>query len=117
MTTVEVDAGVCGLVTRLRAAPGTDGVVVPRGESDCPRVQEYLAGLQMVEVSSALGRCCLEKVFLPAVEAGLHPACLVPVGVIKAVEVVAGLALPRQASIHFWDDSTVRWSEEVSSDG
>jgi hypothetical protein len=69
-------------------------------------VQEYLAGLQMVEVSSALGRCCLEKVFRPAVEAGLHPACLVPVGVIKAVEVVAGLALPRQASIRFCSDST-----------
>jgi hypothetical protein len=117
MTTIEVDAGACGLMTRLQAAPGETGVVVLRGESDCPRVQEYLAGLQMVEVSSGLGRCCLEKVFLPAVEAGLHPACLVPVGVIKAVEVVAGLALPRQASIHFWDDSTVRWSKEMSSDG
>jgi len=108
MTTVEVEAGVCGLVTRLRAAPGADGVVVLRGESDCPRVQEYLAGLQMVEVSSALGRCCLEKVFRPAVEAGLHPACPVPVGVLEAVEVVAGLALPHQASIRFCSDSTQR---------
>jgi hypothetical protein len=101
MTTVEVDAGVCGLVTRLRAAPGADGVVVLRGESDCPRVQEYLAGLQMVEVSSALGRCFLEKVFEPAAQVGLHPACLVPVAVLKAMEVAAGLALPREACIRF----------------
>jgi len=106
MITVQVDAGICGFVTRLEATPGANGAIVLRGESDCPRVQEYLAGLQMVEVSSALGRCCLEKVFRPAVEAGLHPACLVPVGVIKAVEVVAGLALPRQASIRFCSDST-----------
>jgi hypothetical protein len=117
MTAVEVDAGACGLLTRLQATPGADGAVVLRGESDCPPVQEYLARLQMVEVSSAPGRRCLERVFEPAARVGLHPACLVPVGVIKAVEVVAGLALPRQASIHFWDDPTVLWSEEVSSDG
>ena len=101
MTTVEVDAGVCGLVTRLRAAPGDDGVVVLRGESDCPRVQEYLAELPTVEMSSALGRCCLEKVFEPAARVGLHPACPVPVGVLKVVEVAAGLALPRTATIRF----------------
>lgn len=29
-----------------------------------------------------------------------HPACPVPVGIIKAVEVAAGLALPKEASIH-----------------
>jgi hypothetical protein len=103
-------------MTRLQAAPGENGVVVLRGESQCPRVQDYLARLKVVEVSSALGRCYLEKVFEPAAEVGLHPACLVPVGVIKAVEVVAGLALPREATIRFWDDSRVRWSEEVSSD-
>jgi hypothetical protein len=31
----------------------------------------------------------------------LHLACPVPVGIIKAVEVEAGLALARDASIHF----------------
>jgi hypothetical protein len=103
MTTIEVDAGICGLVTRLQAGPGTEGQVVLHGESTCPRVQEYLAGLGAVDVSSALGRCCVEKVFEPAARVGLHPACLVPVGVIKAVEVVAGLALPREASIRFME--------------
>ena len=111
MTTVEVDAGVCGLKTRLRAMPGENGMVVVEGKSSCPRVREYLAQLKMVEIASALGRCCLEKVFEPAAQIGLHPACLVPVGVIKAVEVAAGLALPREASICFWDDSTIHWIE------
>jgi hypothetical protein len=111
MTTVEVDAGVCGLKTRLRATPAEDGMVVVEGKSSCPRVQEYLAQLKMVEIASALGRCCLEKVFEPAARVGLHPACLVPVGVIKAAEVAAGLALPREASIRFWDDSTTHWIE------
>ena len=117
MTTVEVDAGACGFVTRLRAALHADGEVSLHGVSKCPRVQAYLAGLQVVDVSSALGRCCLEKIFEPAAQVGLHPACLVPVGVIRAVEIAAGLALPRQASIRFWDDSRVHWDEEVSAVG
>lgn len=101
MITVEIDAGICGFVTRLEATPGANGAIVLRGESDCPRVQEYLAGPKAVQVSAALGRCYLEEIFQPAARAGLHPSCLVPVGVIKAMEVVAGLALPREATIRF----------------
>ena len=34
-----------------------------------------------------------------AAEHLVHPACLVPAGIIKAIEVEAGLALPMDASI------------------
>ena len=101
MTKVEIDPGICKFLTRLEAAPSEDDVVAVSGESECPRVQKYLADLGALKVSSALGRCCLETVFAPAAQASLHPACPVPVGVLKAVEVAAGLALPRQVSIRF----------------
>jgi hypothetical protein len=101
MTSVEVEAGVCGFLTRLQATSRAEGDVAIGGESECPRVQEYLANLGAIEVSAALGRCCIEKVFQPSTKAGLHPACPVPVGVLKAVEVAAGLALPRTVTIRF----------------
>ena len=103
MTRVEIDAGICGQLTRLEAAPGAEGAVTIKAESECPRVQDYLKGLAAIDVSSALGSCCLERVFQPAAQVNLHPACPVPVGVLKAVEVAAGLALPRAASIRFLD--------------
>jgi hypothetical protein len=40
-------------------------------------------------------------VFREAAKTLLHPACPVPVGIIKAIEMEAGLALPRDVEIRF----------------
>ena len=99
MATAEIAAGICGFTTQVEART-EGGICRLHITSQCPDIQELAQSLQQVdpfqEVSyrgegpQALrlaARCCS------------HPACPVPVGIIKAVEVEAGLALPADVTI------------------
>ena len=105
----EVDAGVCGLVSVIEAR-SPDGIQVTVSiESECPRVRTLAAawsdgGLDAAGCSLSaqeLLRASLIETTPArlAAEQGLHPACLVPVAVLKAAEAAAGLALPSDCSI------------------
>lgn len=96
MTEVQVDPGACGFMALITAAARDDGTVAVVIDSEC-RLLDGLAGpvepLALVrgrangDWSRACERC--------------HAACLVPVAVVKAVEVEAGLNLPRDAGLRF----------------
>jgi hypothetical protein len=97
----EVNPGVCGLSSRVEAS-SPDGInVVVEIESECPRVQAYAAQPMELDAYQELLSTPLAQT-LPvrlAAEHNLHITCLVPVAVLKAAEVAAGLALPKNASI------------------
>ena len=111
MARVEIYAGICGFTTRVEATSSDQRHVTLRVESDCPdvlRIRKKLDGLTldawrevgpcdqaMRQKSSQLLAACGE---LP------HLACPVPAGLCKAVEVAAGLALPRDAHIRVFRD-------------
>ena len=90
MAKAVIHAGNCGYITTVEAQ--YDGVrrVTLRIESECKAIQRLAEHLSEVDAFKTL-------------EAGMehcsHAACPVPVGIIKAVEVAAGLALPGEASI------------------
>jgi len=94
-----ISAGICGFTTRVTARQDGRRCALSI-ESDCADIQKLAAELKQVdpyqEISfrgegpltfRAFKKCCL------------HPACPVPAGIIKAVEVAAGLALPMNVSI------------------
>ena len=92
----EVIGGVCGLKTVVRAT-STDGVTVHLDIcSDCQRICAMAGEMPPLDaVEEALRKALNET--LPVVLAAkhkLHSSCLVPAGILKAVEVAAGLALP-----------------------
>lgn len=93
---VEIDAGVCGHVTKVRATR-TDGYKVRLTvESSCPHVTNMAVDLDEVDALHQIGlRQGLPHVLTTAYEHCAHAACPVPGGLIKAIEVAAGLALPR----------------------
>ena len=96
-----VDAGVCGLTSLVEAGSPDGQTVVVRIESDCPRVQALagdLAGLDAFQELLSLPLAQTTPALLAA-KHGLHPTCPVPVAVLKAAEVAAGLALPCDCSI------------------
>jgi hypothetical protein len=70
-------------------------------ESECLRVKAYGAQpLALDAYQELLSKPLAET--LPvrlAAEHNLHTTCLVPLAVLKAAEVAAGLALPQEASI------------------
>jgi hypothetical protein len=99
MAKAEIDAGICGFHATVEARTNEDMVDLTI-HSNCPAIQKLAAELTQVnpykEISS-------RRVVPTILQAGLkyctHAACPVPVGIIKAVEVEAGLALPQDAVI------------------
>jgi len=108
MTTVEINAGICGLTTMVHAEK-TDGYnAMFRLESQCPNWQKVndLLGGQEMDLMTELFKnrqtgefdSILLETFLQTIP---HISCPVISGIFKALEVSAGLALPRDAAICF----------------
>jgi hypothetical protein len=104
MATAEIDSGICGLTTTVRTK--TDGAVVRLEiESDCEHIAKLAAALTEVEPFREISfrgqdPLTLEK----AREHCAHAACPVPTGILKAIEVEAGLALPKDVTIRVSKD-------------
>lgn len=103
MTQLTVHAGVCGFVTRIRAASDEMQSVTIECESSCPHVAKAAAGIGKVDAYGELfGKQPHETSIYRALVPNLpHVACPVCSGFLKAVEAAAGLALPRDVDMRF----------------
>jgi hypothetical protein len=103
MTKVEVFSGICGFTTCIEVEEQEKYVAVCKMEGQCPncsKVAEILAQ-EPINVMDELFRKGQSKV-IEACRSNLpHISCPVPAGILKALEVGAGLALPADASIKF----------------
>jgi hypothetical protein len=100
MARAEICAGVCGLNTTVEAQKNDEGRIELTIESECKAIRRLGAELTEVDafreftyrgegpLTFELGRKFCS-----------HAACPVPVGIIKAVEIAAGLALPAEVTI------------------
>ena len=99
MATAEINSGVCGFSATVKTEK--DGRKVRLSiESDCKAIQNLAAELTEVDPFQEItfrgsGPRSLEL----GAKHCYHTACPVPVGIIKAVEIEAGLALPKDAVI------------------
>lgn len=99
MAIAEVEAGICGFVSRVEATAEGRRVRL-HIESNCARIQKLAEVLTEVEAFSAIGsRSRPNPVMDAAAEARLHMACVIPTAIIKAIEVAGQLALPRDVHI------------------
>ena len=96
-----IQPGACGFPTIVYAASGDGLCVTLELESRCPKVQALGAALSSLNALDELLRRPLVDTTPArlAGEYGLHTTCPVPIGVLKAVEAAAGLALPAQCEI------------------
>ena len=106
MTTVRIDAGVCGFVTKVMAESEDGQEVRLRIVSGCPAVQK-MAG-ELGETFDAFELCLVKPGQGPLYAyAGehfpVHVGCPVLAGITKCAEAECGLALKKDASIHFVD--------------
>jgi len=96
----EIDAGICGFQTTCVATKNEDGTIQLEIESGCKAVMKLADQLQNVEpYKEVFWRRSLPSIYELAPKCLSHPACPVPSGIIKAIEVEAGLALPKDVSI------------------
>ncbi len=104
MATAHIQSGICGFQATVQArVDGSD--VVLTIHSDCQAIQKLASELQRVDPFQEISfRGEGPQTLNLARRYCAHPACPVPTGILKAVEVAAGLALPADASIHLAKD-------------
>lgn len=100
MAKAEIDAGICGFMTTCVATKSGDRTIELSIESGCKAVLKLAEQLQSVDPYKEIAwRRALPLTHELAPKCLSHPACPVPAGIIKAIEVEAGLALPKDATI------------------
>jgi hypothetical protein len=99
MAQAKIFSGVCGFTTQVEAVTGGQ-VCHLKIESECKAIQKMASELTEVDPFQEISfRRGMPKVHEMGHEYCTHAACPVPVGIIKAVEVASGLALPKDVSI------------------
>jgi hypothetical protein len=99
MAKAEISSGVCGHITKVEAI--MEGKICKLNiTSSCKAIQQLAQELPevnpMLEISA---RRATPQTLQMGLKHCYHAACPVPVGIIKAVEVAGGLALPKDVII------------------
>ncbi len=100
--TVRVEPGICGFTCEIQACrvdKRTCRLAVV--QSGCDHVQRVGSGLETVSLKALFLPLDRNPVYIAVQRAGCHAACPVPAAMIKAAEVVLGLALPAPVRIDF----------------
>jgi hypothetical protein len=95
----QIDSGICGFTTTVDTRMGGRKCSVSL-DSNCDAIQrlgEELTELDPFQEITFRGKG--PRTLDLGAKHCYHPACPVPVGIIKAIEVEAGLALPADATI------------------
>ena len=99
MATAHIDAGICGFTTTVRTR-GEGRAMQIAIESDCEHITKLAAALTEVDPYGEISFRGDGPVTLALARSHCaHAACPVPTGILKAIEVEAGLALPRDVTI------------------
>ena len=100
MAKAEIDAGICGFHTTCIATRNADGTIHLSVESGCKSVIKLADQFENVDpLREVFWRKSVPPILAAAPQCLSHPACPVPAGILKAIEVEAGFALPRDVSI------------------
>lgn len=107
MANAEIFSGICGFTTHVEAHKTEADQVGLSIKSDCKAIQRLAAALTEVDpfrefTFRGAGPLTLQM----ASKYCSHAACPVASGIIKAVEVEAGLALPADVTIKIRKDAT-----------
>ncbi len=99
MAKAEIFAGNCGFNTEVEAS--MDGKVCKLSiTSECAAIRKMAAELTEVDPYQEISfRRAMPRIHTAGHKYCLHTACPVPVGIIKAVEIEAKLALPTDVTI------------------
>jgi len=103
--TVHIDPGICGFSTSAQASSQDNQFVVFDIHSDCDKVQTLARRLaecgpvDAYQEISPVGQSVLLSAARETLS-GCCAACAAPVGLFKAMQMAAGLALPKSIAIN-----------------
>lgn len=104
MTCLEVNPGTCGLIAVIRAQSDDEGRVQIEVESECSAVKRLAGCLKVIDPCAEGGTIFESSIYKTADTCLKHPECIVPAAMIRAANVEAGLALPKEAWIRLIEE-------------
>jgi len=104
MTKVIVNSGICGFTVTITAEKVSAKKIRLSFDTECEMVLSMLEDISQVDTLSVFSNHLANPVYRSAAKHIKHAACPVMSGILKAIEVEAGLALPKDASIVFSKD-------------
>lgn len=100
MATIEISPGICGFQTRVLVKKISPRCLQIDIETDCPNIRRVAGCLKTVDPYKELFCKLHETETYKSLLNGIaHPACVVPAGILKGIEVASGLALPKDSHI------------------
>ena len=101
-TRVIVNPGVCGLRCAIQVEKlGRKKASVAILDSDCEQVRKMSQWIKEITLEDLFKPFTQNPLFMWAEKAQCHTTCLVPMAILKAVEVEMGMAVPRNAGLEF----------------
>lgn len=101
MTKVLIQPGACGMPATIEVNKKDKKTFTVTVTSECRMVEELGKKLPELEFMDAFKRLLDNPVYTKGAACLKHISCPVPCGILKALEVEAGLAVPREVSIIF----------------
>ena len=99
---VSVDPGICGFPCVVEAERVRKRVArVTINHSACEQIKKLADLLEEIPLKDMFAPFSRNPIFMAAEQAGCHPACPVPLAVLKALEVAMDMALPGEVCIRF----------------
>ncbi|MDA8423588.1 MAG: hypothetical protein M0Z89_09680 [Nitrospiraceae bacterium] len=101
MTKVVVHSGACGYTVTITAEKGHGNKIAVSLDTECEMVKKMLADIAVLDRFAPLAGFMSNPIYQSAAKHLKHAACAVPSGILKAVEVEAGLNVAKDVSIVF----------------
>ncbi|MBN1286639.1 MAG: hypothetical protein JXB47_14670 [Anaerolineae bacterium] len=117
MKTIKADItpGACGLHTTVWAEVTQNMTIRLHSNSQCRNVRRLIDALPEINAYEELFKPLCDIIVMQLADRYLsHRTCMVPVGILKAMEAAAGLALPTDIAITLTETETIDL-EETSS--
>lgn len=98
---VTIQAGICGSQPHVRSTSNNEQLVPMKIKSDCEKIIELAKRIEQKNPLDTYQEIMVSQILTPATEhlKGCCAGCVVPSGIFKAMQVAAGLALPKDVEI------------------
>jgi hypothetical protein len=98
---VNIQAGICGFQTKVTSTSDDDQMVTLKIKSDCDKIRELAAAIDARNPLDGYQELMVSQILTTATAQlkGGCAGCVVPAGIFKAMQVAAGLAMPKDIEI------------------
>ncbi len=108
MAKVKVDPGQCGMATVIEVTKKDKGTFELKIDSSCEMILKLSKEVPTLTLADAFKKLLENPVYKKGATCIRHVACPVPSAILKALEVEAGLGVPKDVSIVFIRDEKLK---------